>query len=145
MNHLDRRRILKVLARQMERGEQLTEAQLNYLGQALARIGNGEDANVVLGVRATRGQSDKDAISRQKHSLILHWMAGAIDGPDGVNVMRASEQAMDQIVPLAHKTFGNPDNSVYDAEYLRKMWYENTEMQKLDRNVFDHAFPYSDI
>jgi hypothetical protein len=145
VNHLDRQRILRVLARQIERGEQLSAAQLNYLGKAFARIGNGEDANRVLGVRATRGKSDKDAISHQKHSLILHWMAGAIDGPDGLSVSQACEIAMTTLVPLAHEIFGNPDNSVYDAEYLRKMWYENTEMQKLDRNVFDHAFPYNDI
>jgi len=142
MNHLDNQRILGDLARQIEHGEQLSEAQLNYLRKSFARIGNGEDANSVFGVRPTRGKSKKDAISRQKHSFILHWMACAIDGPDGLSVSQACEIAMTKLAPLAHELFGNPDNALYDAEYLRKLWYDNPELQKLDRNIFDDSFPF---
>jgi hypothetical protein len=145
MNHLDNQRILGDLARQIEHGEQLSEAQLNYLRESFARIGNGEDANAVFGVRPTRGKSEKDAISRLKHSLILHWMACAIDGPDGLSVSQASEKAMEIVVPIADELFGNSDNFTYDAAYLRKLWYENPDMQNLDRGIFDHAFPYDPI
>jgi hypothetical protein len=144
MNHLDNQRILGDLARQMKHGEPLSKEQLDYLEKALERVSNGEDANVVLGVRATRGKSEKDAAARSKHSLILHWMACAIDS-GGLTIEQACVEAMQHIVPAAHQLFGNPDNSIYDAEYLKKLWYRNPEMQNLDRDVFDHAFPYDPI
>ena len=144
MDHLDKQRILVALARQIGRREELSESQFDYLYAVLSRIGNGEDANEVLGVRPTRGRSDKDAISRRKLSFILHWIAAAIDGPDGYTVEQACEKAMTEVVPVANRAWGNPNNFEYDAAYLRKKWYAEREMQDVNRSFFDHAFPYED-
>jgi hypothetical protein len=146
MDHLDKQRMLAALGRQIHRREELSDSQLDYLQVVLSRIGNGDDANEVLGVRSTRGRSKKDAISRRKLSFILHWIACATyedeDEPARYTVEKACEVAMTEVVPVANRVWGNPDNFEYDAAYLRKKWYAEREMQNRDRSFLDHAFPY---
>ncbi len=149
MSHLDKRRVLDALSRQLLRGELLSPEQSEYLGVALWRIANGEDANAVLEVRPKKGQRQTGAIARQRMSLILHWVAGAMEpGPTScaspLTVEQACELAVDSIVPIAKKAFPGADDCTYDVEYLVRCWSEPgyQHMRSIDRQFYDDDFPY---
>ena len=149
MSHLNKRRVLDTLESQLLRGELLSPEQSQYLGVALWRIANGEDANAVLEVRLKKGQRQTAAIARQRMSLILHWVAVAMEpDPTGctspLTVVQACELAVDSIVPIAKKTFPGVDDSTYDVEYLVRCWSEPLyqHMRSIDRQFYDDDFPY---
>ena len=149
MSHLDKRRVLDALAAQLLRCEPISQEQSRYLGVAFWRIANGEDANNVLGVRPKKGQRQTGAVARQRMSLILHWIAGAIQpDPTGcerpLTIEQACELAMDSIVPAAKNAFPGADDCVYDAEYLMRCWSEreNKHMRSSGRKFNDDDFPY---
>lgn len=149
MSHLDKLRLLKDAAKQMLRGEPLSKEQLHYFGAVLLSISAGEDANVVLGVRPNRGQKDSDAVAKQRMSLILHWVAGAIEpdpqsGEKPLSIERACEQAIHSIVPIAKKLYPGADDRNYDVDYLVRCWSEPAyqHMRSSLRQFFDNDFPY---
>ena len=137
------------LSMQLFRGEPLSQDQTQYLAFVLWRIANGEDANAVLEVRLKRGQRDSDAVAKQRISMILHWVAGAIE-PDPrsnqkpLTLEQACTLAVNTIVPLAKSFFPGADNCTYDVEYLLRCWSEPAyqHMRSLDRVFFDNDFPY---
>jgi hypothetical protein len=68
------------------------------LGLALLRIGEGEDANVVFGVKAKRGErkSAEQADRRFKMRAAVAWVASAITPPPeglGISLEKAFERA----------------------------------------------------
>lgn len=150
MSFLDKRRALNELSKQLFRGEMLSEEQSQYLGMIFWRIANGEDANAVLEVRPKRGQTNPKVIARQRMSLILHWVAGAMhpDPNDStkcpLTVEQACELAMDTIVPIAKKAFPGADECTYDVEYLVRCWSEKgyKHMRLTERGFYDDDFPY---
>lgn len=149
MSYLDKRRVLDALLVQLLREESLSPEQSQYLGVALWRIANGEDANVVLEVRPKQGQRQTGAIARQRMSLILHWVAGAMEpdstsGASPLTVEEACELAIDTIVPIAKKAFPGADDCTYDVEYLMRCWSEPgyQHMRSIDRGFYDEDFPY---
>ncbi len=149
MSHLDKRRIIGALSRQIFNGEQLSPEQSQYLGSALERIANGEDANAVLEVRPKRGQRNTGAITRRRTSLIMHWIAGLrepdpTDGGSIPSVEEACILAIDTIVPVAKKIFPGADDCNYDVEYLMRCWSEPDyqHMRSSVRQFYDDDFPY---
>jgi len=150
MSYLDNRRTLGALAYRVFRLEKLSKEEASYLGIVLGRIARGEDANDVLGVRPQRGQSHEDAISQQRMSLILHWVAAAIelipdDNGKKLTVQEACEKAMDTIVPFAIQMFPSKKSPTYDAEYLQRRWSSPVcrHMRSPVRKFFDPDFPYA--
>lgn len=149
MNHLDHRRALGDLACQVARGDPLTDDQRDYLALVLFRISTGEDANVVLQVTPTQGVSDSDAIARRRMSLILHWVACAVN-PDpnstkkAMSIETACGLATNTIVPLAKAMFPGADGVAYDSEYIQRCWgkREYAHMRSSERGLFDPDYPY---
>jgi hypothetical protein len=149
MSYFDNQRILRELGRQIESDAPLSDDQKRFLAIALYRIGTGEDANKVLGVRPQRGQKLSDVVARRRMSLILHWVAGAIE-PDPestskpMSVEDACALAVTTIVPAAKAKFPGSDNRKYDVEYITRCWSEPAyaHMRSPDRGWFDPDFPY---
>ncbi len=149
MSPNDRRRILLVLSNQLRAGEELTDDQRSYLSSALYRIGNGEDANRVFDLALTRGETNAKFIARQRMSLILHWVAGAV-APDPTSTQKtltlaqACEQAMTTIVPRAKAMFPGADDKQYDADYIQRCWSDPlyAHMRSTERGLYDSDFPY---
>jgi hypothetical protein len=54
--------------------------RLSILAQALRKIGTGEDANLVLGVKARRGErrTKASALKAEKLRFVMGWIASAI-------------------------------------------------------------------
>lgn len=150
MSYLDNQRVLMSLALQIQRKEPLSEEQLQFLAVVFYRIGAGEDANKVLSVRLQQGQKLSDVVARCRMSLILHWIAGAIQ-PDPqsnskhMTVEAACVEAVTTIVPVARKAFPGADSQQYDAEYIQRCWSEPAyaHMRSPDRGWIDSDFPYN--
>jgi len=151
MSHLDNKRILLELSDRTRRPEQLSKEESMFLASALQSIANGEDANNVFEIRPKRGQSDADALARQKLSFIMHWIACAIKPINdpispglGLSVEKACEEAFATVVPVADNMFGNSKKAVYDADYLKKCWYQHDKkhMQDINRNSYHPDYPY---
>ena len=132
MNPIDIRKRLHAFAIKMEKKLPLDDEEYLYLNRVFSRIAAGEDANEVLGILYSRGHSENDAIGRQKLSRVLHWVAGAIDPDTGFGYK------LEEALQIAHKEFDYP----HDLGYLRKRWYEQTEMQSAFRKWSDPDSPF---
>jgi hypothetical protein len=149
MNPLDHQRAMLDLAYQLNSNQPLSPEQISFLSIAFYRIGTGEDANKVLGLKLPPGQKLKDLISRRRLSYILHFIAGAMN-PDpystekAMNLEAACELANIEAVPRAKKIFPGADDNDYDAEYLLRCWHEPKykHMRSYERHWFDSDFPY---
>jgi len=150
LSHIDNKRILCEISKNINNNT-ATKEEMNFISIALNRIGKDEDANKVFEVKPKRGQSDADAAARQKLSFIMHWIACAIQPIDapvasglGLTVEKACEIACIKVVPAADKVFGNPNNSTYDADYLKKCWYQHDKkhMQDTIRHFYQEDYPY---
>lgn len=149
MNRYDQMRILGDLAQQLYRDKDLTPAQRDFLAIALYRISTGEDANKVFNVNGGQGFKLSDAIARRRMSVILHWVAGAMEPVVGseknfMTLDAACEEATSTIVPAAKAMFPGADGQKYDAEYIKKCWNSAAyrHMRSPDRSFYDPDFPY---
>ncbi|MGD0635672.1 MAG: hypothetical protein ABSA13_15600 [Beijerinckiaceae bacterium] len=90
---------LRKIAIDLENGGALEANELRFLVAALKRIGQGEDANVVLSVKAKRGErkTPKQTAKRDKIRFALGWIASAIrsheDGGLGMSLDEAFASA----------------------------------------------------
>ena len=136
MNPLDHLKRIKAFAEQLKNNQPITEEQYQYLSNVFERIGNGEDANKVLGLNYEVGQSEAKAEARQRISLALHWIANAI--------LPKEEEGLGYTLPKAFEEAGNnfPDLP-YDM--LRKYWYQKDKkhMQNPNRGTFDPDSPFN--
>ena len=146
MNPLDYRKNLAAFAQQMQSKTEPTEEQYKYLADAFTRISNGEDANKVLGVSFQKHHTEANAVTRQKLSMVLHWVAGAVTPTDGKppGLGLTLEQAFEQAAPLARKLFAVEGSEKYDASYIKKCWYasDKAHMRDPNRGHFDQDSPY---
>ena len=152
MNRYDHMRALLGLAHQLDRGEELSADQRNFLGIALYRIGTGEDANHAFNVQGGRGLKLADVIARRRMSVILHWVACAVDadaesGETAMSIEAACVEAIDSIVPVAKEAFPGADHCAYDADYIRQCWTDPkyAHMRSPMRSWYDPDFPYSPL
>ena len=134
MNPLDRRKHLAAFAKELKAGKPITKEQTQYLVNVFERISKGEDANRVLGVAYSRGRSEKDALARQKLSMIFHWVACAIKTDPTTSRELSLEDALQQ----AHKLF----KYKHDLKYLRDKWYEHKPMQSPLRTWSESDSPF---
>lgn len=146
MNPLDNRKRLIAFAEKMSNQTPPSEAEYAFLKNAFYRIGNGEDANYVLGVKFGRGQSLSDAKQRQALSFIIMWIESAIQPVDGENpgLGYSVSEACEKAAPVLRKMLGVEDTDKYDAEYIRQCYYkkEFEHMRSETRGVFDRDSPF---
>lgn len=149
MSPLDHQRAMLDLAYQLNSNQPLSPEQISFLSIVFYRIGTGEDANKVLGLKSQPGQKLKDVIARRRLSFILHLIACAINpDPNSIEKAMSIEAACDwahqEVVPLAKKMFPGADDNEYDVEYLLRCWTEPKykHMRSCERHWFDSDFPY---
>jgi hypothetical protein len=113
---------LRKIADDMENGIELSAEERKFLCDALKRIGKGEDANIVLGVNAKRGQrkTKESADKALKMHFALSWIALAIqpieEGGQGLT--------LDDAADTASKYFNLGD------ETLLTYWRNHPELRK---------------
>jgi len=130
----DHRRILGLLADQIERGADLSSDQLKFLKLAFRRIARGESSDVVFGLIFAKGPTVKQTVARMELSVIFHWVANAILPIDqGGGGMKASKA-----LAFAAERFNR------DFQYLKNQWHKTSNQYLRDphRNPFDPHFPY---
>lgn len=122
---------------------------MQFLSIAFYRISTGEDANKVFQVKLKPGQKLSDVTARRRLSVILHWIACAIDpDPDSkeksTSVESACELAVQTIVPAAKRMYPGADDNNYEAEYLLRCWHapEYAHLRSTERGWFDPDYPY---
>lgn len=149
MTPIDHQRFLLELSYQLDRGDALSEDQRRFLALVLYRVGRGEDANAVLGLKFGQGQSRTKAIARARMSMILHWVACAVSPDPGsptktMSVEDACSQAVDTIVPFAKAMYPGSDDHAYDSEYIMRCWGnpKYAHMRSTVRGMLDPDFPY---
>lgn len=133
-----RRRILR-FARKLGKGVQPTTEQVVWLTQVLLEIGEGRDANEALGLKGARGKKRGDAVSRQRMSRALHWVAGALaEGIDPEEAFDGGAKHLRQLHGLAHD---DPDDR-YSVETVRRYWNRYKPLQSPVRVAGEKDFPY---
>lgn len=149
MSHLDQRRELLALAGKLKIGQELTDAQRNFLASALVQISAGEDANSAFKLKLKPGEKKTDAIARCRLSLMLHWIACYVQGEShssekSISVEAACEEAMTTIVPFAKSIYPGADRHTYDAAYLLRCWHDPAyaHMRSATRGWTEPDFPY---
>ena len=145
---LDYRKQILNIAQKLGNNEALSPTQRAYLVLAFHDIANGGDANVALGVKFRRGQSEKDALLRRNMFIIMHMVAGLIapatdlefEGPP-VTLIDACEM----LSPIAQRLSGDANKADYDAAYLLKYWNENKHLHYIWRTVDEPGSPYENV
>lgn len=134
MGIADQRRRLLILAEKLTRPEPPQKADVQYLTDCLVRIGKGEDANEVFGLKRGAGQKEEDERRRRDLSMFMHLVRGMVD--DGWDV----EPACNKVAEICQEEkFPGPK---YDGAYLRKCWYMYEHMRSDIRTPCDEDFPY---
>lgn len=134
MTREDHRRILGLLADQIDRREPLTDDQLTFLSCVFRRIANGESSEVVLGIDRKVGLTDQQIKARMELSFIFHWIANAILPVDRDGLGWTTSRALQHAAERFEKDF----------QYLKNQWHKesNKHLRNPDRNPFDMDFPY---
>jgi hypothetical protein len=135
MSPLDTRKYLAAFVRQIQAGEPVTDEQREYFAEVFDRISQGEDANAVLGLKFEVGKTEDAAQKRQKMSLILHWISGAINKSD---LHETDPYTLDAACVRAVEVF----SLEFDASYLKKQWYNYQHMQDPIRTWRDEDSPF---
>ena len=130
----DHRRVLGLLADQIDRGDALSGDQLKFLSLAFRRIARGESSDIVFGLGYAIGTTSKQTRARRELSIIFHVVANAIlpieEGGGGMKVSKALEFAAERFER--------------DFQYLKNQWYKKSNQHLRDpyRNPFNSDFPY---
>jgi hypothetical protein len=124
---------LRHIADELERGRDLQHDAKQFLIDALWRIGEGEDANVVLGVKAKRGQrKTRESAERSfKMRVALAFIATAIKPKQEDGLGLEFVEALDR----AAQAFGLSDDT------LNQYWKDYPAMREssFQRPIF--SFP----
>jgi len=119
---------LRLIARNLEHGNNLSDEERAFLVDALLKIGAGADANAVLEVQAKRRQrkTSKQAAKADRKRFALAFIASAIrprsEGGSGLSLCEAIERAAENKPGEAN--FGLSEDS------LRTLWHSHPELQK---------------
>lgn len=129
-----KRRELSRLAKQIDGGKPLTDEQLRWLSAVLARIGEGESADSVLGLVAKRGEKKSSEEARELFDFVLFYVAGQID--EGMAV----DDAFAAGVHLHRRLLGLDPHDLddrYGIDYLRRMANKYPEKLRSIRKTGD--------
>jgi hypothetical protein len=118
---------LRIIADDLENGRPLHPKTLDFLVEALWKIGKGADANEALQVKAKRGErkTEKEKARRLRMMLALSWIASVIrtpeEGGDGMTLEEAIADAAEY--RSGETSFGLSEDS------LRTYWSQYPELR----------------
>jgi hypothetical protein len=115
---------LRYLALRLKAGDELGTNDREFLAVALSRIGDGEDANLVLGVKAGAGErrTPREAAKSDRIRFALSWVA-AITTPE------ENEFFSRPGVPLKYAFAKASEFFRVKAGTLRTHWYSHPEFR----------------
>ena len=136
-------------ADKLERGLPLTEEERSYWATRLRLISDGHSADLVLELKARRGERKSLEPRRKKISLILHliasyhkpWMDPRLpveEQPKPMNLTDAIYKVLEEVPEIM------ADGNNYDYEQIRSWWYDSDKlhMQSAIRSLNDPDNPY---
>lgn len=140
MNPLDHRKNWIAFTHQLREKKPLSDEQFEYLDMVFTKILNGCDPKEALGLKYSRGTSEKDAISRQKISIVLSWVACAIEPLEKDGEPWGSGLTLEEAFVQAETLF---PSFGYSADTIRKYWYssDKSHMQSPERFFSDPDSP----
>ena len=118
------RKHLKDLGKRLMRGESLSHEERSYLGIVLARIGDGDSADEVLGLKYAQGRRKTSDDARANLGMIFMWISNAID-PD-MSVHQTQPYGVDDAIRKAAQLSADPGYPLFKPisySSLRKAWY----------------------
>ena len=133
MSVLERRKRLLTIAKSIETGVALSDADADFLSGALEKIADGVDPSLALDVKAKRGEKTSKAHQEKvKHSefmkaLALRWLATAIAPEEEGGLGLSNEQAFGMIGELS-PVFKDTKAFGFTEETLKTYWADNPEM-----------------
>ena len=115
---------LRYLALRLKAGDELGTNDREFLAVALSRIGDGEDANLVLGVKAGAGErrTPREAAKGDRVRFALSWIA-AITTPE------ENEYFSRPGVPLKYAFASASEFFRLKERTLRTHWYSHPEFR----------------
>jgi hypothetical protein len=115
---------LRYLALKLKAGDELGTNEREFLAVVLSRIGDGEDANLVLGVKAERGErrSPREAAKSDRFRFALSWIA-AITTPEENEYFFRPGVSLRDAFARASKFFRVKEGT------LRTHWYGHREFR----------------
>ena len=135
----NQRKQFQALSKQLVNGGPLSKEQVSYFARVFKRIGDGEDANLVLGLKYSAGRSEVDELSRQDLALKFHLVMTYIEKDNG-NELTVTE-ALQKVSELSKMS-----NSLKQVEYssLKRRWYDKkwSHLKLLVYSPLDVDSPY---
>lgn len=123
MNPTATRKRIKYYAEQLLQGVQLDQDASQALGQILAEIANGRDANEAFGLKHSRGHSESDDIARRNLRLVFSFISSATEQSEALEPYTL-EEAFELGSELMRRLTNSKDTDRYDVSYLKKRWYD---------------------
>lgn len=151
-----KRKLFRQFAKELRSGRPINRKNRDFLARFFEGVGNGESADLLLGLKRSRGQKEKDEKYKEDLARIFHWVRGAMNEETGygLNLTQALEAAVSVtnngywIDPKTGETFGSPrieSNSSFrkfELETLQKEWYRQKELTKESWTALDPYSPY---
>jgi len=136
----NQRKQFQALSKQLANSGLLTKEQVSYFARVFKRIGDGEDANEVLGLKYSAGRSEVDELSRQDLALKFQLVMTYIEKDNG-NELTVT-QALEEVSKISQS-----NNSLRPVEYssLKRRWYDKKykHLKKLEVSPLDVDSPYT--
>ncbi len=132
-----RRKALGELAKQIANGAPLTKEQLGWLSRVCARIGDGESADVVLGLEGRKGERKSAQEAIEKLDLVLFHVAGQIENGESSD---GAYHAGVRLQRLLHGLARDDPDDRYSIENLRRMANKYPEKLRPVRKYGDEDF-----
>ncbi len=128
----DQQRRLRRLAARLRQGDELSEAEREWIARAFTDIADGRDANDALAVKRKRGHSKEDEIARERMNVALFWVAGAID--QGATEEDAFIEGARQLRRMHGLDPDSPDEE-YSVETLKRFWNKYPQWRRPERSA----------
>jgi len=125
---LEHAKLRQVAAKLAKLGAQ--DEEILSLSNALHQIGCGEDANVVHGVKRTKGQDEKKELAHYWNQMAIRWIAGRMNPIDPSEVPPFREQAIREAAEHFDLDVGNLKRACPSEVDLRKMVYFEWDSQR---------------
>ena len=151
-----KRKLCRQFAKELRSGRPINRKNRDFLARFFEGVGNGASADLLLGLKRSRGQKDKDEKYKEELARIFHWVRGAMNEETGygLNLTQALEAAVSVMNtgywtdPKTGETFGSPRNQSnspfrkFELETLQKEWYRQKGLSKESWTAFDPYSPY---
>ena len=151
-----KRKLCRQFAKELRSGRPINHKNRDFLARFFEGVGNGESADLLLGLKRSRGQKEKDEKYKEELALIFHWVRGLMNPETGygLNLSQALEAAVSVMNngywthPITGEKSSSPGSRTkspfrkFELETLQKEWYRQKELTKESWTALDPYSPY---